>query len=148
MHGTSRVNAVPTEWEVLTFYTFVRRSLFLESFKFKIMFDIRIFIENDDGLFDNEVFLDVKLPFVPRVGEFILLSKDEYTILENQAKKSKKIALAYFPKWFGGFTKKQKNEGVKFKDEYIKRLNFEDAAVIKQVQYETGCKFVSIELSW
>ncbi|WP_321514943.1 hypothetical protein [Marinifilum fragile] len=66
------------------------------------MLKVRIFVKNENVYKDDNVFIDVQLPSVPRKGETIFLSEESYAELESKAKGNLEIAKRYAPKWFYG----------------------------------------------
>lgn len=48
------------------------------------MINIRIHINNGNDFFDPEVFIDIKLPAVPLKDDFLMLTGEQYSNLNNQ----------------------------------------------------------------
>jgi len=110
------------------------------------MINIRVFIESQIVHFDENVFVDIQLPAVPKVGETLCLY-DSMDILEQKAKSSLDIISNYAPDWFYGHSGKYQRENkLEVKEEHIKDFSFGDAIRVRYVEYRANDPFVYIEL--
>lgn len=110
------------------------------------MINIRVYIENQTVHFDENVFVDIQLPSVPKVGETLCLY-DSMDILEQKAKSSLEIISNYAPDWFNGNSGKYQRENEwEVKEEHIKDFSFGDAIRVRYVEYRANDPFVYIEL--
>lgn len=105
------------------------------------MITVRVHIKTDDTYLDKNVFVDIKLPAIPRVGEYLHL-REYMQVLEDLAKKDLKTAQNYYPKWFYFMNKND----VPLKKIDIHNLSFVDAFIIDSVSYFPDDEIVYIEL--
>lgn len=91
---------------------------------------------------DENVFIDTKLPSVPRVGETVYLSEEEQNKLEKKAKSSLDIARTY-QNWFYGNSFGCEN----LKEKHLEDLMFDSAITVCAVLYNTNSDIVHIELN-
>jgi hypothetical protein len=113
---------------------------------------IRVHIENEDTFLDENVFVDITLPAVPRKGDRLYLTEEAQTELENKAKLSIKVATSYAPLWFYGHTsiylskiKEWKEDTLK--PEHLKDLSFDDANTVSGVAFDANSDIVHVELN-
>jgi len=97
------------------------------------MIDIRIHIENPYEIFDEQVFIDCKLPSVPTVGSVLHLTNELEIELENKCLNSN-TKMNYHPNYFYG-----RNQ---------LRLSFDDCINVKYVKYVPNSKYVTIVLGF
>lgn len=104
------------------------------------MIDAIIHIENENEIWDKEVFVECKLPAVPEIGSIIHLDRELEALLELKAFNAT-TKQDYFPRWFYG------NHPKRFEDLTDEnKLSFSDAIIVKYVKYEPNNKKVRITL--
>lgn len=106
------------------------------------MFTIRVHVQNESVFMDDAVHAEIKLPSIPRKGDYIQLSDDTIDFLRDRAVSSLDTAKNYFPRWFYG--KYRDNDTVT--KENLKDLSFEDAMLVVEVQFNEGEDFIDIEI--
>lgn len=115
------------------------------------MIKIRVHIENDDVFMDENVFVDITLPAVPRKGETLYLTDEAQTELENKAKSSLIVATPYAPLWFYGHSRAQLSDKEwkddTLKPEHLKDLSFDDANCVSGVAFDANSDMVHVELN-
>jgi hypothetical protein len=107
------------------------------------MFKIKIHIDTKRTYFDDNVFVDVELPAIPRVGEYIDLDDDLVEQLEDKATSDIEIARDYV-EWF--YCNSTGIEPKDLKQENFEDLGFCDACMVSAVKFVPGSDIVSIEL--
>jgi len=103
-----------------------------------------VFIENEN-LFNDGLFIFIKLPTVPRKGELISLGDQIKTEFEDQAKENIIIAKNYAPKWFYGISGNLPPNEIT--EENLKDLSFADAKYVKDVFYTANSDIIDIVLT-
>ncbi len=116
------------------------------------MLKIRVHIENENTFMDENVFVDITLPAVPRKGDTLYLTEEAQTELENKAKSNLKIAVSYAPLWFYGHSRKHLSEIKEWdndtlKPEHLKDLSFDDANCVSAVAFDANSDIVHVELN-
>ncbi len=104
------------------------------------MIKCRVHILNDHVVFDEDVFVEIEIPYLMPIGSMLFLN-EKIEELEAKAKKSREIASRYHPEWFNGG-----DYDVEFKKANINNLSFDDAKVVTQIAYVFGKDYVSIEI--
>jgi hypothetical protein len=102
----------------------------------------RIHIDNNWDYMDDEVYVEMDLPYPLHVGNTLFLKEQSLKQLQKMATANCEVARKYFPDWFSG--KSWKAESIEQAD--MKDLNFKEAWVVKEVSYMEGNPFVDIEL--
>ena len=95
------------------------------------MVDIIIHIENDVEIWDENVFVECKLPQVPAIGSILHLTPELETELERKAEFSE-TKENYYPQWI------YRSNG--------NLVSFSDAIEVKYVKYEPNNYKVRITL--
>lgn len=108
------------------------------------MYNLRVFIYSDSGWFDTKAFINIKCPYIPRVGDFFYLSDKHRKKLEKKICSSVE-ELQYYMKYFYG-----KSYDIEYAKD-LKKENYEDfstgdAITIASVGYIDGKDFILIEL--
>jgi hypothetical protein len=116
------------------------------------MIKIRVHIEFEEGFMDENVFVDIVLPAVPRKGDTLYLTNEMQTELENRAKSDLKIAENYAPQWFYGHSGKYLSEIKEWKEdtlkpEHLQDLSFDDANTVSAVAFDADSDIVHVELN-
>jgi hypothetical protein len=93
------------------------------------MVKVKVFIDNEGFLFDNEIFVIAVLPCVPRVGESLYLSRKEIDTLAIDISLMSENVEDY-KKWFIDF-----NEDTKYNHKYI---DLNAAYIVHKVAYDTS----------
>ena len=106
------------------------------------MYTFQIHIKNEIISIDNQVCVNIKLPFIPQIGSVLFLSKKLIEQLENKAKSSLISASYYAPQWFYGKSSGCENPT----NENLEDLSFSDAIYVRDVFYHADCELVHIEL--
>lgn len=105
---------------------------------------IHVHVESESVYMDEDVFVFIELPSIPRKGEFIWLSSELIDKLEMQATKNLDIASRYL-QYFGGKSYNISYENLNEKN--LKDLSFEDNIKIGCVWYKANTDTVHIEIS-
>lgn len=105
------------------------------------MITVRVHIKSENTYLDKNVFVDITLPAIPRVGEYLHL-REFMQVLEDLAKKDLITAGNYYPKWF--YFMDNYIDPLKKKD--IHNLSFADAIRVDSVAYYPNDELVYIEL--
>ena len=103
---------------------------------------LRAHIFNHADALDSDVFVDIQLPHLPRVGDVVYLSFREKQILEEKAKTKLSIATRYFDKWFYGIGNIEE-----LTPRYFDKICFDDAIFVCGVYFNTENDFIQIELN-
>lgn len=106
------------------------------------MYKIRVHIKNENNYNDEDVFVDIKLPGIPRKKDLLYLTKEQMTILENKVKKSLTIAQCYAPKWFYG----RSHECTVPQEKNLDDFSFEDAINVDSIAFYGDSDIIHIEL--
>lgn len=107
------------------------------------MINIRVHIHNNNSFIDDKVFVDIKLPFVPKKGDTLYLTQEHKDSLKAQAISSLDIAKRYAPKWFYSGSSNCKNPT----EENLKDLAFDDALYVHCVSYFADSDIVHLEIT-
>lgn len=106
------------------------------------MFKIRVHVQNESEFMDDEVYVEIELPTVPRKGDYLNLTEDAILLLQERATQSIVSAEKYFPRWFYG--KYRDNDVISSND--LKDLSFEYVVLVVEVLFNEGEDFIDIEL--
>ena len=108
------------------------------------MFKIRIHVyTTSNTFFDENVFVDVNLPGIPRKGDYINIGYELLCELESKATSDINIAKEYY-EWFYG-----KSYGIKkddIKKENLDDLSFSDAILVQNVLWIPSSNIVQVEI--
>lgn len=111
------------------------------------MIDIRVYIENQNIYMEDNVFVDIKLPCVPRVGDQLILGRNFLDELECSAKYSLQVLSNYAPDWFYGKSYQDlENNEWEVKDKHVNDFSFGDAIRVTHVEFRANHNTVYIEL--
>ena len=102
------------------------------------MIKCRVHIYCEGWYMDEDVFVDVKLPCLPRIGDTLFLSTKHQMKLEKMARKTMQIAWGYVPDYFYGKEPKKEN---------LKYLSFSEVMIVKDIRFLSNSDIVDIELS-
>jgi hypothetical protein len=105
------------------------------------MIKVKVHVKNNVEYMDENVFVEIELPTLPRIGETLFLGK----LTENlriMATKSICIAYVYCPRWF--FGKSARIDEVK--EENLEDLSFEDLLHITDIRYIANSNDIDIEM--
>lgn len=108
------------------------------------MFKVRIHVHTTSStFFDENVFVDVNLPGIPRKGDYINIGYELLCELESKATSDISIAKDYH-EWFYG-----KSYGINkadIKEEDLDDLSFSDAILVQSVQWNPSSNIVNVEI--
>lgn len=108
------------------------------------MIKFKVYIENN-SLFHNDLSTFIKLPSVPRKGEYINLGEEIRTDLEKRAKENISIAKNYAPKWFYGISGNLNPDEIT--EENLKDLSFADVGSVKDIIYTANSDIIFLVLT-
>ncbi len=97
---------------------------------------------NDTIANDDDVFIDLLLPAVPRVGELLLLTREQKANLENMLK-SKPCNILHYIDWIYG----ESSNAEDLSEVNLDDICFDDVMSVETVTYRSMEDFVRIELS-
>lgn len=106
------------------------------------MFNFKVHIYNEDNMMDENVYVNIRLPFLPPINSVIHLSDESVKQLEDMAKASLDIANRYAPRFFYG---KSTNCYI-VKKENLKDLSFSDAIYVKEIRFKENIDVIEFEL--
>lgn len=106
------------------------------------MIKCRIHIRCGGDYMDKDVFVEIKLPCLPHIGDTIFLGEKLINKLEKMATKNVKVASKYTPDWF---YRDSLNIVYPSKKD-LKNLSFSDANTIKDILFRSDSEFVDIEI--
>lgn len=106
------------------------------------MYKVKIFL-NGSELFDEDVCVEAKLPFIPREGDYLRISSDEYEILNKKMRKNIEIAMRYCDEFYGG---KKDIDKITKKD--LKDFDCDDCLFVYRIDVSTESEYVFITLSY
>lgn len=92
---------------------------------------------------DEEVYVNISLPFLPPVGSILHITDEMQLQLEAMAKSSLDIAQRYAPKWFYGKSRNCDEP----KDENLEDLSFSDALYVTKILFKANCDIVELEIN-
>ena len=110
------------------------------------MIKINVHIYNENEATDSDVFVQIQLPFVPRVGEFVILTDEERDELIDKIKKSPNRENYYDLFCHPTSEYFRKDEYYKLKDSDFENIDIDGMYEVSQVFYSSNVKIVSIEL--
>ena len=106
------------------------------------MVKVRVHIAGEGLFMDKNVFVEISLPAVPRIGDSFHLIEDMIDHLEKMAKSDIDIACQYFPKWFYRCPLGEKI----FNGCDLEDLSFSDAVRVSDVLFTANSEIIDIEL--
>jgi hypothetical protein len=101
----------------------------------------RIHIRSNWDMYDEDVFVEIDLPYPLQVGHCIYLKTESLEQLKQMATASREIAYRYFPDWFD-----RKSRDLHFEEANLDDLDFQDAMIIRYISYTEGAPYVNISL--
>jgi len=108
-----------------------------------IMKKVKIHVCNDYTFLDDDVYVEIELPTIPRIGEIVYLNDDLFNKLEKQIKSSLKKAQEYCPKWIYGKSYDCDDP----KKENLSDISITDIMYVTSIAYEANSDVISIELN-
>lgn len=107
------------------------------------MYKVKVYIHSESVHHDEIVNVEIELPSIPRVGEYLYLTAELIAELENKAKSDLVVAIKYAPDWFFGRSHNWRIPKIG----NLKDLSFGDAICVVDVSYYAGDDRVYIELN-
>ena len=108
------------------------------------MVKIRIHIHTPDLCCDENVYVDINLPSVPRINEVVFLDDELFLELENKAKVNLEVARFYTEYLYGASLEVEMED---LQQKNLKDLGFEDAHYVYNVVYNSNSDIIKIELA-
>lgn len=102
-----------------------------------------VHIKNENTYIDDNVYVQIELPAVPRKGEILYLDNDLKQVLEDKAKSNLEVAIKYAPEWFYGHS----HNCEELKQENLTDLSFDDAIYVDSVAFHANSEIIHIELN-
>jgi len=105
------------------------------------MIKARVHIQSENIFMDKNLFIDVMLPGIPRIGETLFIGWENKNKLAEMAGKKIEIAENYL-EWFYG----NSSNIEEVKKENLEDLSFADANTVTHIAYEANSNIIDIEI--
>ena len=89
----------------------------------------------------DEHFIDINLPYLPRIGETVSISEETVSLFQEWLVNNTNKVYEYFPKWFN-----IGDRASKYNENLNKYLSFEDAICVVEIVYRENKEEVLVIL--